>query len=87
VEPSCHVVGNIDRGLESHAYHPRDAFRGITSEFCGFVVCVGTSRRIEDRGDDERVVCYAETDGAYGAEDGGDGAGYWVCGSLVLEVC
>lgn len=86
MEPSRHIVRNIDRSLEDCSHHTRDAFLGIASEVFRFLIGVGSSGGFEHAGDDERVIGYAKADCAYGSEGGGDGARYRIGWALVVEV-
>ena len=69
METSGHIVRDIDRGFQACSYHSCDPFLRVTGKLCGFIVSVRARRRIKDSREDERVVGYAEADGAYGAKD------------------
>jgi hypothetical protein len=86
MEPSRHIVRNIDRSLEDCTHHTREAFLDIAGEVLGFFIGIGSNGGVENAGDDERVIGYAEADCAYGSEGGGDGACYGIGWALVVEV-
>jgi hypothetical protein len=86
MEAASHVVGDVYWGFESSTYDSGDAFLGIQGEFDGFVAGFFTCGGVDDGGEEEWVVGYAQADGSHGAEHGGDGSCYWIHRSLVVEV-
>jgi hypothetical protein len=86
MEPSRHIIRKINRGFESSADNSRNPFLTVACKFRSFLVGAGASWRIENRRNNERVICYTEANGAYGAKGGGYSACYGVGGALIVEV-
>ncbi len=86
MEPSRHVVRDVNWCFERCSYDPRDPLFSITGKFRSFFVGAGACWWTEDAGDNERVVSDSETNRSYSAEDGGDGSCQGVGGALVVEI-
>jgi hypothetical protein len=86
MKSSRHVVREVNRGFQSSPNNSRDPFLTITCKFRSFLVGGGASWGIENRRNNERVICYTEADGAYGTKGGGYGACYGIGGALVVEI-